>query len=320
MIFFLSFSVLAQEKLVLENICNGTGGPKNMIVSDKGFCAEFRKAEVDDIVKNLDQGIEPVVKQDCLPQAEGDKLKIRIYMSHSFTDYFKSNVSFRSTQYNVDIKDYVWAERGSRNFFTLEEWKKPGSNPAQMIDEPSNTFVISIEKNRHEFFLSAFHPKFLQAVDQLGAIVVPVGLGKEYFDLFGKSIDYNGNTHRQMTFEIGYGYRFTLLEGKLGSINYIPSIGVGVMVGNNLSIIGEERYNDAYGIQGLGGSITNRLEINSRKERVGFFYENKLAAYQMDHGFMDGTQKYYLGFTGNSFGLKFMIYNPKNKKKKMRPF
>jgi hypothetical protein len=32
---------------------------------------------------------------------------------------------------------------------------------------------------------------------------------------------------------------------------------------------------------------------------------------------MDGSQKYNLGFMGNSFGLKFMIYNPKKHAKKL---
>ena len=46
------------------------------------------------------------------------------------------------------------------------------------------------------------------------------------------------------------------------------------------------------------------------------FYENKLGYYKQEHGFMDGTQKYDLKFQGNSFGLKFMIYNPKNREEK----
>ena len=74
---------------------------------------------------------------------------------------------------------------------------------------------------------------------------------------------------------------------------------------------------DSQYVQGFGGSITNRIEFNSKKERVGVFYENKLAYYHQDHGFMDGSQKYNLGFMGNSFGLKFMIYNPKNHAKKL---
>ncbi|NDC89324.1 MAG: hypothetical protein EB075_11080 [Bacteroidetes bacterium] len=125
-----------------------------------------------------------------------------------------------------------------------------------------------------------------------------------------------------MTFELGYGYRFKLLDTKIGSISYIPSVGAGVMVGENFSVDIKQNawwdfnnYQDSYGVQGFGGSITNRIEFNSKKERFGLFYENKLAYYHQEHGFLDGTQKYDLGFMGNSVGMKFMIYNPNNKKK-----
>ena len=337
MISFLSFSALAQEKADLTNICTGKDIPADMVILDKGFCDEYLKAEVYNTALTLDTGLKPTIKEDCLTPVIGDKWKIRFYASHSFTTYFNSDISFRSSRYNIDIKDYEWAERSSREFFTPEEWKKPGSNPFQMIDEPTNTFTASIEKNGHEFFLSAFHPKFLQATDQVkymngtidGVAVDGVQEINKPFDTYdqvpGESeLVRNENTHRQMTFEAGYGHRFTLVKGKLGSINYVPSIGVGVMVGNNLSVMVKENewwefddYNDAYGIQGFGGSITNRIEINSPKERFGVFYENKLAVYHQEHGFLDGTQKYNLGFMGNSFGMKFMIYNPKNHKKKV---
>jgi len=95
-----------------------------------------------------------------------DKWKIQFYASHSFTSYFDTDISFLSTRYNVDIKDYTWAERSSRHFFLPETWKKEGNNPFQWIDEPTNTFTVSFEKDGHEFFLSAFLPKFLQGEDQ----------------------------------------------------------------------------------------------------------------------------------------------------------
>ena len=92
----------------------------------------------------------------------------------------------------------------------------------------------------------------------------------------------NQNTHKQMTFEMGYGHRFNLLDSKFGSIDYVPSIGVGVMVGENLTVMIKEGqwwefddYKDKHGIQGFGGSITNRLEFNTPKERFGVFYEKE---------------------------------------------
>ena len=362
----ISFSALAkdQAKIDLLAICQGKSQPntesastsmkvmklnqEDMLILDKGFCSEYLKQQseikVNSAISVLDKGIQLNAVPEChedpstlLNLKKDDKWKVRFYASHSFTTYFKSDVNFSSSRYNIEVKDYQWAERSSREFFTPEEWAKPQSNPFQMIDEPSNTFTVSIEKNGNEFFLSAFHPKFLQNNNQVsymkgtidGVAVDGYAQVNRPFDGYNQEpgeseIVRNENTHRQMTFELGYGHRFTLLDSKLGSITYTPSIGAGVMVGNNLSAVIKENawwdfdyYQDQFGIQGVGGSFTNRLEFNTKKERFGVFYENKLGYYHQEHGFLDGKQTYNLGFMGNSIGMKFMIHNPNNKKKKV---
>ena len=353
----LSFNSLAQEssRMSLLEICKGKESSSkpsmkmvkveesNLLVLDQGFCSEFLKQQTEiqtsSLINSLDQGLKPQLDPNCKDEEikQQDKWKIRFYASHSFTTYFNTDVTFQSRRYNVTIKDYEWAERSSREYFLPETWKKEGNNPFQMIDEPSNTFTVSLEKDGHEFFLSAFHPKFLQAKDQVKHIkgtidgtpvdgYAPVNKPFDGYDQVpGESeLVRNENTHRQMTFEIGYGHRFKLLDSKFGSLTYVPSIGVGVMVGQNYSVmIAENEWwefedgADPLGVQGFGGSITNRLELNTKKERFGLFYENKLAYYKQNHGFMDGTQKYNLGFMGNSVGMKFMINNPNNKKKKI---
>jgi hypothetical protein len=328
----------SSTSLKLVNVEN-----KDLMIIDKGFCQEYLKQQseikVSQVAETLEKGIGQTDLNSCPPEKkigpESDKWKVRFYASHSFTTYFNSDINFQSSRYNVEIKDYEWAERGSREFFTLEEWKKPGSNPFQMIDEPTNTFTVSLEKDGHEFFLSAFHPKFLQANDQVkhikgtidGVAVDEVAPINKPFDGYNQSpgeseLVRNQNTHKQMTFELGYGHRFTLLDSKIGSLNYVPSIGLGVMVGENVTVMVKEgqwwdfdEYQDKHGIQGFGGSITNRLEFNTPKERFGVFYENKIGYYHQKHGFLDGTQEYNLGFMGNSVGMKFMINNPNNKKK-----
>jgi hypothetical protein len=136
----------------------------------------------------------------------------------------------------------------------------------------------------------------------------------------------NQNTHLQMNYEIGYGHRFNLMDNKFGKISYVPSVGVGVMAGRNLTVVVQkdqwwefDSYLDSQYIQGFGGSVSNRLEYSTKKERFGVFYENKFGYYHMDHGFMDGNQKYDLKFMGNNVGVKFMIYDPNNKKDKKIP-
>ena len=200
-----------------------------------------------------------------------------------------------------------------------------------MIDEPSNTFVLSIEKNSHEIFLSVFHPKFLQNPEQIvymkgtidGVEVDGIYNINRPFDGYNQSpgemeLVRNENTHREMLFEIGYGYRFKLLDAKIGNITYVPSMRLGLSCGQNLIVVVKEedwwnydKYKQKAEIQGFGGSLTNRIEFNTKKERFGIFYENKLSYYKQNHGFMDGNQKYDLKLIGNSIGVKFMIYNSK---------
>ena len=335
------------QKLDLLSICMDKPIPLPLIVIDDGFCEEYLKKEstalTSELLKSTDKGInlnpencfENTAGEPPLPFKPNDKWKIRLYASHSYTTYFNSDISFQSSRYNIEIKDYEWAERSSREYFLPETWKQEGNNPFQMIDEPTNTFVVSLEKDGHEFFLSAFHPKFLQADGQVkymkgtidGVSIDGIQEVNKPFDGYNQTpgeseLVTNRNSHKQMTFEIGYGHRFNLLDSKLGSLTYVPSAAVGVMTGENVTVMVKENgwwdfdgHTDSFRIQGVGGSVTNRIEFNTPKERFGLFYENKLSFYKQSHGFMDGTQKYNLGFMGNSIGMKFMIHNPNRKKK-----
>jgi len=265
------------------------------------------------------------------PNKIDDKWKVRLYLSHSFTTYYNTDIKFSSSRYNVEIKDYQWIERGSREFFQYTKWTEQGNNLLQIIDEPSNTFVLSIERNSHEFFLSVFHPKFLQNPEQIvymKGTIDGIEVDGTYninrpFDGYNQfpgemELVRNENTHREMLFEIGYGYRFKLIDDKIGKITYVPSIGVGLSYGQNLVVVIKENewwefdnYKQKSEVQGFGGSITNRIEFNTEKERFGIFYENKLSYYKQNYRFMDGNQKYDLKLIGNSVGVKFMIYNSK---------
>jgi hypothetical protein len=353
-------SVINNQNLIVdvEQFCTGpTVNIKGMsyVVTDSGFCnalSEIRNENnrvdtnfVKDISHTLLQLedfnkppiICPVSIRDLQfgDNIDKDKWKVKFYASHSFTTYFNTDLKIRSTRHNVDIENYEWRERGSRNFFLPSTWRKKGNNPFQVLDEPSNTFTLSIEKNGHEFFLSAFHPKFLQQEGQVKHVTGTIDgvTVDEYQQLDQTPSDYslqngqmnllrNQNTHREMMFEVGYGHRFKLLEGKAGSIVYVPSLALGVTTGHNLTVMvrdGQrwefEESDDKYRIQGVGGSVTNRIEFNTAKEKFGIFYENRFSYYKQKHGYSDGTQEYDLKLMGNSVGVKFMIYNPKNKRR-----
>jgi len=298
---------------------------ESIAILDQGFCNEYLKQKF----------LENMEKDGKLNPSTEPGWKLSIYASHSFTQYFSSDISFRSSRYNIDVKDYQWMERSSREFFLPKTWKQPGHNPFQMFDEPTNTFMLCLDKEHHQFCLSAFHPKFLQAggpmVRHMKGNIDGTDVDGYYpvnrpFDGYNQDpgeseIIRNQNTHRQMTFEIGYGYKFKLLTTKLGSISYVPSVGVGVMTGENYSVVVQENQwwefqdkGDRYRIQGYGGSIRNRIEYSTPRDRFGIFYENKIAYYHQHHGFLDGTQTYNIGFMGNSFGIKIGI-NPKKLKR-----
>jgi hypothetical protein len=327
----------------LDTICREPVPSQPWILIDDGFCEVWLETRAKISAENI---LPATGKVNAVPacaetipsptpaKVSGDKWKIRLYTSHSFTTYFNSDLKIDSTRYQVSIQDYEWAERGSRDFFLPETWRKEGNNPFQVLDEPTNTFTVSIEKDGTEFFLSAFHPKYLQkegqikqmtgtidgvTIDRMQAVNTPF---YGYVHTPGESkIVQNRCTHRQMEFTVGAGKRFTLADGKAGSLVYTPSIATGVMTGPCVSQVvkqGEwwefEGNTDRMRVQGFGGNVTNRLEFNTPNERFGLFYENKLGLYHMKHGFLDGTQEYNLGFMGNSVGMKFMIHNPKLKR------
>jgi hypothetical protein len=349
----------ADSKISDQTSTDASQDNDNLIIVDQGFCAEYLKLEseatVTSMVVQLGKKIDLMNIEHCstcdidktsagdyvqkVPSINPpikDKWKIRFYASHSFTTYFNSDITFKSSRYSVEIKDYEWAERGNRNFFTAAEYKNnPKSNPLQMIDEPTNTFTLSLEKNGHEFFISAFHPKYLQKDEQVKHIKGVIdGVAVDSYQSVRKfdgtasepgtsQLLTNQNTHKQMSFEMGYGHRFTLFNTKYASMSFIPSVGLGVMVGENKSgyvkkgtLWEWDSYKDSQYFQGFGGSVAGRVELNTWKDRIGIFYESKLGFYHLEHGFLDGTQSYNLGFNGNSVGIKVMLYNPNNWKKR----
>lgn len=299
---------------------------ESLAILDQGFCNEYQKQKF----------LEKMEDQKKINPSPKPTWKLSFYASNSFTHYFSSDISIRSSRYNVDIKDYHWMERSSREFFLPKTWKEPGHNPMQIVDEPTNTFMLCLEKEKHQFCLSAFHPKFLQGSgpmerDMKGSIdgtpvdgTYPVN---KPFDGYNQTpgeceIVSNQNTYRQMSFEVGYGYKFDLLTTKRGKISYIPSVGFGLMTGQNFSAVIKENEwwefeskTDAYRVQGFGGSIRNRIEFSTPNDRFGVFYENKMALYHQHHGFLDGTQTYNIGLIGNSFGFKLGLDVGKKKKK-----
>jgi len=272
----------------------------------------------------------PSIRNDWfkLPPAHGGKWKIRGYASHAFTHYFPSDIRIKTSRYDVTIHDYEWVERGSREYFNPKTWFSSLENsPIRMFDEPSNGYTLAFEKNAHVIFISQFHPKFYQDPDQArhiqGAIdwvavdhVAPVNadLNGSYQLPGAMRLEENKNTRLQMEFEAGYGYKFNLASSKkFGKIFYVPGISAGVQTGKTASSAikdGElQEYDEKYSIQGVGGSIRNKIEWRTPKERFGIFYENKTALYRRKHELLDGTQRFNFCYMASSAGFSFTLYN-----------
>jgi hypothetical protein len=77
-------------------------------------------------------------------KSDRTKWQIRLYTSHSFTKYAKSDFKMRSSRINIDVKDLPIDGRDGHEWFSPKKFLSDGHNPAQMLDEPSNTFTIGL--------------------------------------------------------------------------------------------------------------------------------------------------------------------------------
>jgi hypothetical protein len=171
-----------------------------------------------------------------------------------------------------------------------------------------------------------FHPKHIQTPGQEryiegivnGAAVSGMGLVENPGPAQkGKlNLELNQNTYMSLEFELGYAHRFNLIStSKFGNITYVPGISGGLHAGKTYSSTVDSKgdrqeYKERFSVQGGGGSIRNKIEWLSPREKIGIFYENKVALYHREHDLLDGSQKYNLAYSSNSFGVSVMINNP----------
>jgi hypothetical protein len=262
------------------------------------------------------------------------KWTFSFHFGFSRTFYDNTDMKLRSSRVDVLIKDFEFDERTSADFYNPSTWKKP-LDAFRWIDEPTNHFIITAEKNNHSIILSIFHPKFLKkqyqqkhvtgvvdgvAVDDVIEINEPFDgynnqLGEMYLVRFE-------NTHLQMAWEVGYGYDIKLFNSnKYGALSIRPAIYVGMMSGRNLSVyIKEGEYwefddgVDRHQIQGLMYSAQVRL--NYRIQNFTLFIDGKYSKATLEHGFFDGTASYDLSYKAVTFGVGYTFESRKKKKKK----
>lgn len=121
----------------------------NSIDQKQEFCKN-----INDISQTKKEPFEFLTTDD-----EGKPWKLRFYFGFSRTYYQPTDMKLESSRVNVTIKDFEFEERTSSEFYNPANWKE-FQDAFRWIDEPTNTFRISLEKNNNEFFVSIYHPKF----------------------------------------------------------------------------------------------------------------------------------------------------------------
>jgi hypothetical protein len=279
-------------------------------------CQQIRELEGKDIA--------PIVldKKD----EHGNSWKIRFNFGFSRTDYAPTDLHIKSGVINIVVKDVEMHERTSNSYYNPTNWTEL-QNAAQWIDEPTNTFTFSLEKNKNIFYLSVFHPKYLKSVvystkEVNGSpeyTVSPIGESDSFSQTIpeGNNMLYLGNTHYNMIWQVGYGRQFVIFDTKkAGKLSYTVKGDVGINTGKARSVhiipgVAWNDYYDDHKVQGVNASIGHRLEY--QRGRVSLFIDQKTIYSKMQHGFYDGTVNYNLRATPTTFGIGIDVFTKKKK-------
>jgi hypothetical protein len=259
---------------------------------------------------------------------QGKVWLIRFHFGFSRTDYEKTDLHINSQVMTTVVKDVEMVERTSAIHYDPRTWDSFQSY-FQWIDEPTNTFTLSFEKGKNNFYITVFHPKYLKSILYKKSNLD----GEEVYDFQdieeksdfsqtipeGYSMLYLGNTHFNMNWQVGYGRQLTLFKSdKLGKLTYIPKADIGIATGKARSVniipgVAWDDYYDDLKIQGINASVGHRLEF--KKGKVSMFVDHKTIFSKIKHGFYNGTIEYNLRATPITFGIGVDLFSPKKKKK-----
>lgn len=296
-------------------------------------------ARIDNLIENNAESCS-LIKEAKIQKnklTKDNKWNFSFHFGFSRTKYHNTDMRLKSSRIDVLIKDFEIDERTSAGFYNPTNWEKFG-DAFRWIDEPTNHFIITAEKNNHSIILSIFHPKFLKKQYQNKHVIGTVD-GVAVDDLIDINEEFDGynnqvgemylvrfeNTHMQMAWSVGYGYDIKLFNSeKAGALSIRPTVYIGAMTGQNYSVyVQEGEYwefddgKDKNRIQGL--ILTGGLRLNYRIKNFNFFVDGQYSRTHLNHGFMDGTAEYNLTYTPLTFGIGYTFDFSKNKKKRKTP-
>tara|TARA_R110000868_G_scaffold334233_5_gene594969 strand:+ start:5288 stop:6466 length:1179 start_codon:yes stop_codon:yes gene_type:complete len=262
---------------------------------------------------------------------EGNSWQIRFHFGNSRTFYGNTDMQLQSSRLNVVINDFEFEERTSASYWNPANWEN-FEDAFKWIDEPTNTFAITIEKKNNIYFITAFHPKFLKKQFQVKHVQGTVdGIEVDQMMPINEEFDgYNNepgqmhltrfeNTHRQMDWQIGYGRRFVIFESdRAGKLSYIPRVDVGITSGQNKSVYlkeGEywehEEVQDKEKVQGVNASIGHRVEY--QRGKVSIFADQKFTVSKLENGFMDGRANFNMRYMPVTVGIGVDLFKVKSR-------
>lgn len=267
---------------------------------------------------------------------QGEPWKIRFHFGFTRTAYLPTDMRLESSRVNVTIKDFEFDERTSAEYYNPKNWVQ-FQDAFRWIDEPTNTYKITFAKDKDEFFISVFHPKFLKTRYQTKFVTGSVD-GVEHNEAIPINEEFDGynnqqgemylvrfeNTHRQMDWQIGYGRKIVLMDhNKAGKLTYTPHIEVGATTGRHLTVYTkpneywefDDFYKEKDEFQGFNISVGHRLEYQPGKDgKVSLFIDQKFTHSSLNHQFMDGAATYKMNYMPVTVGVDFDIYKFKPKK------
>jgi hypothetical protein len=261
----------------------------------------------------------------------GKTWKLRFHFGFSTTDYRPADLHIQTSKYGVVLKDVDMQQRTGGVHYDPTKWKSM-KQALKWIDEPTNTFQFSLEKNKNVFYLTVFHPKYLKSI----AYKAPTAGSDGY--TFKNDVGYNSNSsevlrglapsvgegykriyfqnsHLNLVMQVGYGRQLELTNGNFGKLTYIPKADIGINYGKERSIDDRKLYEGTPNIQGFNASVANRLEY--QKGVISVFAEHKVLYSNIKTAFLDGTIKYDLVSTPLTFGVGIDLFT-KNKPKKKK--
>jgi hypothetical protein len=304
----------------MNEYCKNLEDKSNDDISENGkktFCENVNTLQYETVA--------PIVFNKKDP--EGNLWKIRFNFGFTRTDYYKTDLHIKSDIINIVVKDVEMIERTSDSHFNPKNWHHI-NEAFQWIDEPTNTFTLSLEKNKNIFYFSVFHPKYLKSVAYSKTMVngepVYSVIPMKDTDDFSAPIPENhvqlylGNTHHNMIYQIGYGRQFTFFDTKrAGKLSYTIKGDIGINFGKARSVridpgVAWEDYIDKDRVQGYNLSLGHRLEY--QRGIVSIFVDQKALYSKIEHGFYDGTVNYNLLMVPTSFGIGIDLFSKKKKR------